>query len=210
MADFNHPEFQLVGGSLCLDLINTLDNRSDTARIKELIPSYRELLAFAVQSNAISHKTAGTLARVAEHSPKQAAKAHQELIRLRECLHRIFRSIVNSSTPSKQDLGELSSFVQNALGHLQLRQQNSAVTLDWPEQETNLDFLQWQAAKSAADLLTSSDVQWVRLCECDWFFVDRSRNHSRRWCDMKVCGNREKVRRFYARAHKKSSDRRNL
>jgi predicted RNA-binding Zn ribbon-like protein len=203
MADFNHPEFQLVGGSLCLDLINTLDNRSDAARIKELIPSCRELLAFAVQSKVIAHKTAETLAQHAEQNPKQAAKANQELIRLRECVHRIFRQIVNSSSPREQDLGELSSFLQNALGHLQLRQQNGTVTLDWPEQETNLNFLQWHAAKSAADLLTSSDVQWVRLCECDWFFVDRSRNHSRRWCDMKVCGNREKVRRFYARARRK-------
>jgi predicted RNA-binding Zn ribbon-like protein len=200
MADFTHPEFQLFGGSLCLDLVNTFD---DPERTRELIPSYRELLAFAVQSNVIAQKTAGTLSRLAEQNPKQAAKAYLELIRLRECVHRIFRQIVNSSSPTKQDLGKLSTFVQNALGHLQLRQRNGTVTLDWPEQETNLNFLQWHAAKSAADLLTSSDVQWVRLCECDWFFIDRSRNHSRRWCDMKVCGNREKVRRFYARAHEK-------
>ena len=34
---------------------------------------------------------------------------------------------------------------------------------------------------------------------CRWLFLDRSKNHSRRWCDMRICGNRSKTRRFYAR-----------
>jgi len=34
-----------------------------------------------------------------------------------------------------------------------------------------------------------------------WLFLDRSRNRSRRWCDMKTCGNREKARRHYQREH---------
>ncbi len=35
--------------------------------------------------------------------------------------------------------------------------------------------------------------------EGDWVFVDLSRNHSRRWCDMQSCGNQVKARRHYAR-----------
>jgi predicted RNA-binding Zn ribbon-like protein len=45
---------------------------------------------------------------------------------------------------------------------------------------------------------------WARLkvCkadDCRWAFVDRSRNQSRSWCAMGVCGNREKVRAYRAR-----------
>jgi predicted RNA-binding Zn ribbon-like protein len=45
---------------------------------------------------------------------------------------------------------------------------------------------------------------WPRLktCpgnECGWLFYDRSRNGSRRWCDMAVCGNRTKTRAYRAR-----------
>jgi CGNR zinc finger/Putative stress-induced transcription regulator len=41
--------------------------------------------------------------------------------------------------------------------------------------------------------------QWarVKVCpadDCRWAFYDRSRNHSRTWCSMQVCGNREKAR----------------
>jgi len=35
--------------------------------------------------------------------------------------------------------------------------------------------------------------------DCAWVFLDTSKNHSRRWCDMKACGNRAKARRFNAR-----------
>jgi predicted RNA-binding Zn ribbon-like protein len=34
---------------------------------------------------------------------------------------------------------------------------------------------------------------------CGWVFWDVSRNNSRRWCTMRVCGNRAKARTFSAR-----------
>ena len=52
---------------------------------------------------------------------------------------------------------------------------------------------------SAVDLLTSPDVERVRTCAaaaCAWLFLDTTKNRARCWCDMKTCGNREKVRRF--------------
>jgi hypothetical protein len=58
------------------------------------------------------------------------------------------------------------------------------------------------AAPLVADLLTSPDVARVRECDasnCAWLFLDRSKNRTRRWCDMKVCGNRDKARRYRAR-----------
>ena len=59
-----------------------------------------------------------------------------------------------------------------------------------------------QVVDAAVTLITSSDIDNVRDCTettCRWLFLDRSRNHSRRWCDMQLCGNRSKARRFYAR-----------
>ena len=57
-------------------------------------------------------------------------------------------------------------------------------------------------ALDAARILTSAERERVQSCgdpECGWFFLDTSRNHSRRWCNMQSCGNRNKVRRFYRR-----------
>jgi predicted RNA-binding Zn ribbon-like protein len=49
-----------------------------------------------------------------------------------------------------------------------------------------------------------ADGTWPRLkaCPadaCGWAFYDHSRNRSRTWCDMSVCGNRAKARSYRAR-----------
>ena len=44
----------------------------------------------------------------------------------------------------------------------------------------------------------------LKICpadDCAWAFYDTSRNRSRRWCSMEVCGNRQKVRAFRSRTH---------
>jgi predicted RNA-binding Zn ribbon-like protein len=49
-----------------------------------------------------------------------------------------------------------------------------------------------------------ADGSWSRLkaCQadhCRWAFYDGSRNRSRTWCSMRVCGNRAKARAYRAR-----------
>jgi predicted RNA-binding Zn ribbon-like protein len=73
---------------------------------------------------------------------------------------------------------------------------------DWYEVDGVLELPIWIVARSAADLLVSSELERVRECageKCDWLFLDASRNQSRRWCDMAACGNRAKAQRNYAR-----------
>jgi predicted RNA-binding Zn ribbon-like protein len=58
------------------------------------------------------------------------------------------------------------------------------------------------------------DGTWRRLkvCpadDCQWAFYDESRNRSATWCDMKVCGNRAKVRTFRERTRPGEPDARN-
>ncbi len=52
----------------------------------------------------------------------------------------------------------------------------------------------------------AQDGSWrrVKACragDCLWAFYDRSRNRSGVWCDMAVCGNREKVRAYRKRGN---------
>ncbi|XVS60918.1 CGNR zinc finger domain-containing protein [Actinosynnema sp. CA-299493] len=53
-----------------------------------------------------------------------------------------------------------------------------------------------------SELVTTGESQRLKRCAddvCGWVFWDVSRNHSRRWCKMRVCGNRAKSRRYSAR-----------
>jgi predicted RNA-binding Zn ribbon-like protein len=56
----------------------------------------------------------------------------------------------------------------------------------------------------AAVAESRADLTWPRLkvClepTCQWAFLDTSRNQSRCWCSMRVCGNRAKIKAYRAR-----------
>ena len=54
--------------------------------------------------------------------------------------------------------------------------------------------------QSALRLAASPELRRLRICpNCHWLFIDRSRNASRRWCDMLTCGNRAKAERHQRR-----------
>ncbi|MCG8914219.1 CGNR zinc finger domain-containing protein [Actinokineospora sp. PR83] len=55
---------------------------------------------------------------------------------------------------------------------------------------------------AAVRLAALGEWERVKICpadECRWAFFDRSRNRSRTWCSMRVCGNREKARAWRER-----------
>ncbi|MGH1561773.1 CGNR zinc finger domain-containing protein [Mumia sp. DW29H23] len=54
-----------------------------------------------------------------------------------------------------------------------------------------------EVAAAAARLAIEGRLERVKICpadDCRWAFYDRSKNRSRQWCSMEVCGNRAKVR----------------
>lgn len=57
-------------------------------------------------------------------------------------------------------------------------------------------------AISWSELVTTGDAARLKRCAehtCGWVFWDVSKNRSRRWCSMKVCGNRNKSRSYASR-----------
>ena len=194
-------QFQLVGGHPCLDLANTLDNRGSLNEIN-LIPSYEHLLHFAQQCSAFSAEDIRKLRSAAEAHRLKASDALTEAILLRETIFQIFSAIANQKQPSQASLRHVNAFVTEAGGHRMVVPKAGGFSWRWDDIGTNPKAALWPFAWKAAELLASDDLAAVRECAsptCSWLFLDKSKSHSRRWCDMKVCGNRLKVRRFYER-----------
>lgn len=195
-------KFQIIAGELCLDFINTVDNRLVPERRQDLVPSYADLLEWAAQAGALSASQRRLLEREALAHPGRASAVHERSVTLRECLYRIATAIANHRRVAANDLGVLNTFLDEALAHLKLQPTQEGFRMDYAQSDLPLDFVFWPIVRSASDLLTGDDLQSVRECgagTCRWLFVDRSKNHSRRWCDMKICGNRIKARKFYRR-----------
>ena len=198
-------EFELTGGSLCLDLANTVSRRDDPQRRKDHLESFADLVDFAAQSGAISAKQAVSLRSFAEEHANRAQQVLGKAIELREAVYRTVAAIALGKSATAADLDIINNSALEALQHRSLTRSDSGYRWEWrPDENQPLESILWPMAQSAADLLTSEQLRIVRWCEapdCQWLFLDHSRNRSRRWCDMRVCGNRQKARRHYQRTH---------
>jgi len=197
--------FDLTGGLLCLDYANTLDNRTDV-HPQELLNSYNDLVLWSQQADVLTEQEAQQILEKAEQHSSETTRVLKRAVEVREAIFRIFKAVAEDESPEDEDLVTLSALVAEAQKHAQIVPNTNGFHWDWTGKRSELDCMLWPVVRSAADFLTSDDLDTVRVCasdSCNWLFIDTSKNHSRRWCNMKSCGNREKARRFYVR--KKSS-----
>ncbi|SRR5712692_9617508 len=190
--------FDLSGGRLCLDFANTVSNRGSQAPVDHL-QSYDDLLAFMEQARALPPAAVRELSRAAASHAKAARQALDAAIGLREHLYDLFASLAAGRTPRAADLEALNARVPSAFARARLSNGRKGFTLTSEADAADPAAPLVPVVRSAVDLLTSPDLDRVRTCAagtCAWLFVDTTRNRTRRWCDMKVCGNRAKVRRF--------------
>jgi len=189
--------FELTAGELCLDFINTLDDRPSAP--KELINSYLDLLHFAEDANILDPAQIRKLSKTSASAP--ARRALKQALELREALSAIFEANIRHTATPPDALDTLNEHLQADADHLRLVERKKHFSWKFMDRHSH-DAVLWPIARSAANLLVSHRLQFVRACsakQCGWFFLDTSKNHRRLWCDMKRCGNRAKVRRFYER-----------
>jgi predicted RNA-binding Zn ribbon-like protein len=190
--------FRLVGGDLCLDFTNTVGGKRGVIA-RENLHVYRDFLSWSQQAGVVDSLRAERLARLAAERPEEASEVLKRAVELREAIYRIFAAIVERSAPADADLARLNSELAPALCRLQVGAAEHGFDWQWADDELRLEHPLGLVARAAAELLTNrEDLAHVRRCEgdtCGWLFLDSSKNHSRRWCDMRDCGNRAKVRR---------------
>jgi predicted RNA-binding Zn ribbon-like protein len=193
--------FQLLADHPALDFVNTLDNRFSETGPDELLPAYEDLLRFAAQLRLLSPEQARKLAR--DVSPREAQRVLASAIELREALAAVLYARMDGVRLPAAQVAILERHFQEMGVHRALRTAKSQLVWSWAGQEQQPEIPLWKLAEAASDLLVSTEAERVKECgdpTCRWLFLDISKNHTRRWCDMKICGNRMKARRFQARA----------
>ena len=191
--------FQLYAGHPALDLVNTLDLRFTSEPVEKL-PAYSHLLRFVTQLGLLSAEQARRLGRSVRQ--KEASGVLTSVVELREALSAVLYALLagNKSAPAQFEI--LEKHFHAASVERTLYQGKARLEWRWPSTQHRAQLPLWMLAQSAADLLISHDCELIKDCgdpTCRWLFLDVSKNHTRRWCDMKTCGNRMKARRHQAR-----------
>ena len=191
----------LLGGRLPLNFTNTVHGRLPEAH-GEMLTHYGDLLAWSVHAGALTASEAERLIQAAQARPDEARHTYRHALQVRETLHDILAAYVYERTTEPETLAFFNAELAGAMANLEVEPAHSGDSYGWHwgGDPLALDRMVWPVLRDAASLLTSAEIARVRECGgCGWLFLDSSKNRSRRWCSMDICGNQAKARRHYQR-----------
>ena len=186
-----------VDADRVLAFVNTLSGRPTSAPVERL-DSYEALVAWAREQHLVSAAAAERLSAEARRHPNRASAVLARARDFREALNGLAAAIDAGKPPGADVLKTIGACLAGAYANGRLVPHDGA--LQWvASAEDDLERVLWEIGRAAGRLVVSPRLARVRACaasDCGWWFVDDTKNRSRRWCDMTLCGNREKLRRF--------------
>jgi predicted RNA-binding Zn ribbon-like protein len=195
-------KFELDGGTVALDFVNTVSGLRVTAP-REKLAEFADLIDWAEQSGLLDRRAA---ARLRDTPPASAPALLDQARALREALHQVIAASLAGRAPPAGALAAVNCWTSDALAARRLHPKpGGGFEVRFANDRAPLAFLR-PVAIDAWDLLERELAGGrVRLCDeaeygrCGWLFLDQTKNASRRFCSMTDCGNRAKQRRFQER-----------
>lgn len=186
-------DVEFAGGWLCLDFINTTGNRAhETPR--ERLHDRHSWQVFLKRSGLLQGQQT-------PHAVGENRFRTGELPRIRDCREALFRLITAAhiqEEPTPEDQVLFAHWIKQIQQSKTPKWSQGTLQLIWQDRQVTTENALLQIVDSALELLTTDACSQLKQCgNCDWFFLDISKNRSRRWC-RKTCGDRVKSRRYYA------------
>lgn len=191
-------QFLFVGNHPCLDFVNT--QMIVKGEPTDTLESFEDLISWLVQARILTKSQTEIVRARLNHNEMTAvldqAKSFRttmrslaEQIASRKPIHDSAITIINRFLSQRPGYPQL---VRNK-GQFEERFHSTAI----PAQNV-LALL----AEAATDLLCRANFALVKKCgnpSCILYFYDTTKNHTRSWCSMQICGNRMKVAAHYRR-----------
>jgi predicted RNA-binding Zn ribbon-like protein len=194
-----------VGGVLCLDFVNTVDDRLDQQPV-DFLSSYPALIAWCRHAGAVDAEEAARLNQLARGGGEVALTRVREI---REALYGVLRALAERAPVPAADLATVNRALAGLLGPPALRAWDSGVRAEAAgEAGLDLDTPQRRVLRSVIELLGHGRADLLRKCaapDCSFLFLDRTKSQNRLWCRSGGCGTRNRFRRYYAR-HRNQSE----
>ncbi len=202
------PNRKLIGGMLCLDFVNTVDDMDRDAG--DCLTDWSALTTWAVRAGGLSEESAQASAEWGRENPAEAEGDLARVKTLRRSLYQVLKPLTDGREPPEESLAVIGDAWSDLLDRASLASDGGGEGFSWSWQNSERresDAITGPLVASAIDLLTGDDLGRLGQCHgpnCTWLFLDTSRGPRRRWCRMATCGNRAKARRHYARARQES------
>lgn len=192
----------LVGGDLALDFANTSSGRGSSAP-QEHLRRPEHVVEWAAHAKIVGTEDAERLLRVLAADEGLATRLLDEALALREDIYDLAAALAAGQPAPDACVESLTKAHAGALALARLTPLGRNFGWSWSAEQSPVAALLGPISLSALTLLQQADLARVKQCQgdkCGWLFFDATKNKSRRWCEMEVCGNRAKQKRFGARA----------
>lgn len=189
----------VLGERACLDLVNSANWEGDAVADEAFVTPV-DVIDWAERATLVSKAVARQWRAQLRRDPAAAAMLIADACALREALRGLFAAALRQAKPPASASALLNAYLQRG-GPGQLAVRGTQATCV-PGRRAWSAWLLHRLAASALELLVSADRKALKMCagdRCGWLFLDRTRAHTRRWCQMETCGNRAKARRHYRR-----------
>lgn len=193
-----------IGGDAALDFVNTVNGRDQSP--SDWLDSYARLVEWAELARLLPDKTLRVLARKAQSEPATAARALARAKLLREGMFALVKAIISGDAPQRDALALLREHWIEGINAHELRFADGRVGPELRGNATDFDLIASMVAYRMVEYVLALPADRLRICQgpnCAWLFIDSSKAGRRRWCDMAVCGNAAKSRRFHARSQRR-------
>jgi len=191
---------RLDGGNLSLNFVNTVEYRNEEFAV-DFLHHYLDLITWANFADGVGDYQKEMLQGLSQEKSNEAKQIYCEAIQLREAMYEYIINLINQEEVRPASMQMINQWIPRAFSNLELRLVDRDYVLDWNVDNFGLESVLWPIIKAFVDLVTSKNSKRIKRCSnCGWLFVDNSKNRSRRWCSMEICGNRVKARRFAQKA----------
>jgi predicted RNA-binding Zn ribbon-like protein len=197
-------DFVFVGDRLWLDFVNTDDARLGV-RI-DTIASFERFVEWLAAARVLDAERADALLRRAAQQPSGAAAALVEARRVRAAL----RSLAERGRTDQGErarevvLAEINRVLGRSVGTRRVEAlPDGGYARSFVPVGDLFGGLVIPVIESAVDSLVRGELVRVHKCadrRCPRHFVDLTKSRTRKWCDMRTCGNRAKALRWRKKA----------
>lgn len=194
--------FLFLGNHRALDFVNT--RPAPKGEPVELLTDFRTLLKWFQTAEVISSADVARLSYLDRES--QTAHALATALAFREKLRRAVLSLEHDNQVPPDFAKEVNRLMalHPVLHRLENGGQGPWSLKQWFRPERPEDLLA-PIAYAAAQLFTETDFTRIRKCaNCILHFEDTSKKANRRWCSMRLCGNRFKVAAYAAKRRRET------
>jgi len=192
----------LVGGELAFDFANTSSGRGWPTFVEHLRVA-ADLADWAGHARVLPPEDAQWLKTESTQDAVLGESLLCAALALREDIFAIGGELAAGRSPPEPSLDRVRAVHAQCLVKARLAPFEGRFAWNWSTRSDPIESVLGPISLSAMTTLMQADLTRVKQCQgekCGWLFLDLTKNKSRRWCEMEVCGNRAKQKRHARKA----------